>query len=72
MREDLTSFMIVQVLILVVEAVLLILLIYFLNKWYLANIAKSSSPIKVAVGTAGIYLIITLGLIIYTTYSNFK
>lgn len=72
LREDLTAYTTVSVIILIVEAALLILLIYYINMWYLSSVVKVSDPNRVAKWTAGVYALITLGLIVFTTYPNFK
>lgn len=71
-REDFIS-TITQATISLIEAALLILLIYFINKWFLSNIAKSANSIKIANLTAVINIFITLifiGLLIYVSLNN--
>ncbi len=66
LREDNATdlkLLIVQTLILVIEAGLLMLLMYYVNRWYLANVAKANNPNSIATWTAGIYAVITLTLI---------
>jgi hypothetical protein len=72
LNEDLTSLALAQATLLIMEAALLILLIYQLNKWYLSSVANVSDPSKIAIWTAGVYAVITIGLILVTTYTNFR
>ncbi len=72
LREDLTGLAVAQAAVLIIEAALLLLLIYRVNKWYLSSVANAGDPGKIAIWMAGIYAVITLGLIIVTTYLNFK
>lgn len=72
LREDLTGLAVAQALVLIIEAVLLILLIYQINRWYLSNVTNASDPGKIAIWTAGVYAVITMGLIIIATYLNFR
>jgi hypothetical protein len=68
LRNDLTFFGISQVAILILEIVILLLIIYFINKWYLANIVKASNNRTIALWTGGIFLLIELvftNLLIY-------
>jgi hypothetical protein len=72
LREDLPSLAFAQATVLIIEAALLLLLIYYVNKWYLSNVVGVSDPGKIALWTAGIYAVITVGVILVTTYLNFK
>lgn len=72
LREDLTSLALTQATLLIIEAALLLLLIYYINKWYLTNLTGARDPVKVALWTACICAVITVGVILATTYLNFK
>ncbi|MGY6741496.1 MAG: hypothetical protein ACXIUQ_02085 [Cecembia sp.] len=61
-----------QATVLIIEAALLLLFIYYVNKWYLSSVAEASDPVKIALWTAGVYAVITVGIIVVTTYLNFK
>lgn len=73
LRDDLTLFGISQVAILILESVILLLIIYFVNKRYLTNIVKASNTraIAITLWTGGILLLIELvftSLLIYWSY----
>lgn len=68
LREDTIYLTIAQSFILVVEAALLILLIYYFNKWFLGSITKSHNTHSIATWTAAAHLVITLIFIIYFIY----
>lgn len=72
LKEDLTNLAFTQVTILIIEATLLLLLIYYINKWYLSNVVGTSDSVKIALWTAGVYAVITVGVIVVMTYLNFK
>lgn len=72
LKEDLTGLAFAQATVLIIEAALLLLLIYYVNKWYLSSVAGASDPVKIALWTAGVYAVITVGIIVVTTYLNFK
>lgn len=72
LREDLTGLAIAQATVLIIEATLLLLLIYYFNKWYLSNVVNASNPNRIAIWTAGIYAVVTVGLILVATYLNFR
>jgi hypothetical protein len=68
LRDDLTFFDISQIAILILETIILLLIIYFINKWYLANIVKTNNNRTIALWTGGIFLLIELvfmSLLIY-------
>jgi hypothetical protein len=69
---DLTGVMIAQILVLIIEAVLLMLIIYFINKWYLVNMAKVSNPRSFAMWTAAIYAAINITMIIFVVVSFYR
>lgn len=62
----------VQITVLLLEAALLIALIYFFNKWYLSKIANVKDPIRLAGLTAGIYSVVTVSIIFIASYLNFR
>ena len=71
LRDDLTLFGISQVAILILESVILLLIIYFVNKWYLTNIVKTSNNRTIALWTGGILFLTELiftSLLIYWSY----
>lgn len=72
LREDLSTLIISQAVILIIEAALLALLMFYVNKWFLSNIAKSEDVSSVAIWTTGIYAVITLAFILFLTYAAFK
>ena len=72
LKEDLTGLAVAQSAMLVIEAGLLLLLIYQINKWYLSSVTNAGDPGKIAIWTAGVYAVITVSLIIITTYLNFR
>jgi hypothetical protein len=72
LREDLTALAFAQVIVLIVETLLLMLLFYFFNKWYLSSIANAPNSRKIAFLTAVVFSVITVALIIITTYLNFR
>lgn len=72
LKEDLTGLAFAQATVLIIEAALLLLFIYYVNKWYLSSVAEASDPVKIALWTAGVYAVITVGIIVVTTYLNFK
>ncbi len=72
LREDLTALAISQTTILIIEATLLLLLLYYVNKWFLSNIIKAENVNSIAIWTGGIYAIITLSFIAFIIYASFK
>jgi hypothetical protein len=72
LREDLGSLATVQTIILLVEAGLLMLLMYYINKRYLLSFAKSDNANNIALWTAGIYSVITVVFIVVLIYTAFK
>jgi hypothetical protein len=71
-KENLIPAAIMQTVILIVETVLLMFLMYYINKWYLSSVAKSNNSNNIALWTAGIYSVITLSFIIFLMYVCFK
>lgn len=72
LREDLTGLAIAQSVILILEAVLLMLLMFYINKRFLSNAAKVNNGTEIATWTAGAYLLITLSFIGSIIYASFK
>lgn len=72
LREDLSGFATAQAVILVVEAAVFLLLLHYINRWYLSSVAKVDDPTRVAFWTAMIYAVITLGLVFTVIYSNYR
>ena len=72
LREDLTSLAVTQTVILVIEAVLLMLLMFYINKRFLSNSAKVNNANETAAWTAGTYLVMTLAFIGFVIYVSVK
>lgn len=72
LREDLGGLATAQTIILLVEVGLLMLIMLYINKRFLSNIAKSANANFIATLTAGIYSIITIAFIVYLIYTAFK
>ena len=72
LRKDLTDLAIAQSVILVLEAVVLMLLMFYINKRFLSNAAKVNNGTEIATWTAGAYLLITLCFVGFVIYSGFK
>jgi|SRR6476659_1936859 len=72
LREDITGLMIVQALILIIEAALLMMLMYYINKRFLSGIARLNNANTIATWTAGIYSVITITFIVVLIYIAFK
>jgi hypothetical protein len=72
LREDLGSLVTAQTILLLVEAGILMLLMYYINKLYLLSFAKADNAKSTALWTAGIFSVITLGFIIVLIYVVFK
>jgi hypothetical protein len=72
LREDLGSLATAQTIILLVEAVLLMLLIHYINKRFLSNITKATNVNNIATWTTVFYGLITVGFIIFLIYTAFK
>lgn len=72
LREDLGVLATVQTVILLIEAILLGLLLLYINKRYLIGIVKVSNDNNIALWTAGIYSIITVAFIAILIYTAFK
>jgi hypothetical protein len=72
LREDLLPAGIIQTVILLIEAVSLGLLLFYINKRYLIEIAKASNANSIALRTEVIYGIITVTFIAILIYTAFK
>ena len=72
LREDLGGLATAQTVILLVEAILLMLIIYYTNKWFLSNISKATNANNKATWTTVVYSLITVGFIIFLIYTAFK
>ena len=72
LREDVGGLATAQTIILLVEAILLGLLLFYINKRYLIGIVKASNSNNIALWTAGIYGIITVVFIAVLIYTAFK
>lgn len=72
LMEDLTVLAFAQAIVLIMEAALLMFFFYYVNKWYLSSVAGVSDTLNIPLWTAGVYAVITVGIIIVTTYLNFR
>lgn len=72
LREDLGGLATAQTIILLVEAALLMLLLFYINKRFLFGVAKAENANSVAVWTARIYSVITVAFIVFLIYTAFK
>lgn len=72
LREDLTGLAIARLLLLVLEVVVLMLLIFYINKRFLSNAARVNNGTKIANWTAAVYLLINLSFIGFVIYTSFK
>lgn len=72
LRDDLTGLAIAQSVVLILETVLLMLFIFYLNRKFLLNTAKVNNANEIAMGTSLAYLIITLSFIGFLIYTSFK
>ncbi len=72
LREDLTGLAIAQSVILVLEAAILMLLIFYINKRFLSSTAKVNNGNEIASWTVGIHLLITLAFVCFLMYASFK
>lgn len=72
LKVDLTSLAFAHASVLIIEAAFLLLIIYFVNKWYLSRFIGSIDPVKIALFTTGVYAFFTSVLIVVSTYLNFK
>ncbi len=71
-REDMLPMTITQSVILVIQVSLLMLLIYFIDKWFLLNIVKSNNSKDIAIRTIKVYSIITFIFLAYFIYAISK
>jgi len=72
LRHDLTSLVVVQSVVLVLEAIVLMLLMLYINRRFLSSVAKVNNGNKIANWTAGVYLLIVLTFIGFVMYVSFK
>jgi hypothetical protein len=72
LRNDLTNYTIVGIGILVVEVILLLLVIYGINKAYLIKVLKSNIPSYVANWTLSMNLILTLLAVIFIVFLSYR
>jgi hypothetical protein len=72
LRNDLTGLAFVQAIVLMIEAAVLLSLIYYFNRWYLSRVVNASDPRLIANWTLGVYAVVTAGLIIVVTFLNVK
>lgn len=72
LREDLGGLATAQTIILLVEAALLMFLMLYINRRFLTGIAKASNANSIALWTAGVYGLITVGFILFLIYTAFK
>ena len=72
LRENLGGLAAAQTIILLIEAGLLMLLMYYINKRFLLSFAKANNGNTIALWTAGIYSVITLAFIAVLIYTAFK
>lgn len=74
-RVDKTGLMgtaIFQTLILLIEAAILILIIYFINRWFLSYVLRKSSPNKVLSWTVRINIILSICFIAVLIWGSFN
>ena len=71
LREDLSGLMIANTILLIVETALLVILLYYLNKQYI-NAFKGSDHYKIAWWTTGVYAAVTLMIVVFSTYLNYR
>lgn len=72
LRENLAGLATAQTIILLVEAAVLMLLLFYINKRYLVGIAKAENANNIALWTTGIYSFITVVFIVFLIYTAFK
>lgn len=72
LREDLVGLTTAQTIILLIEAALLMLVIFYINKRFLFGVAKTDNYNIIVLWTAGVYGFITLAFIIFLIYTAFK
>jgi len=68
LKENLTLFNVSQFVLVILESVILVLIIYFINRWYLAIVVKTNKAKNIALWTGGILFLIELvftSLLIY-------
>ena len=72
LREDLVGLATAQTIILLIEAALLMLVIFYINKRFLFGVAKTDNSNNIALWTAGVYGFITVAFIVFLIYTAFK
>ncbi|KIC90279.1 hypothetical protein [Flavihumibacter sp. ZG627] len=72
LREDLGGLATAQTIILLVEAALLMLLMFYINKRFLFGVVKEDNANSIALWTAGVYSVITVAFIVFLIYTAFK
>lgn len=72
LREDLTSLAIAQLIVLFLEALLLTMFMFYINRWFLSKKVSTNNVKAIALKTAGIYIVITLSFIGLLIYAVFK
>jgi hypothetical protein len=71
-REDLLPAGIMQTILLLIETLLLMLLMLYINRRFLSGIVKASNSNNIALWTAGIYSFVTIAFIFFLIYVAFK
>lgn len=71
-REDWFLAGTMQTLILLIETVLLMMIMFYINKKFLSGIVKATNGNSIALWTAGIYSLITVAFIVFLIYTVFK
>jgi hypothetical protein len=72
MRSDLITYKAINIVILLIEIILLSFILTWINKLYLAKVAKSSISQSIKIWTLIAYLIANIFILIYTSYPNLK
>jgi len=68
LKENLTLFNVSQLVLLILESAILLLIIYFINRWYLAIVVRTNNDKSIALWTGGMFFLIELvftSLLIY-------
>ncbi|MBK1442734.1 hypothetical protein JHJ32_22230 [Parapedobacter sp. ISTM3] len=73
LREDLTGLALAQLIVLIIEGGLLILIMFYVNRWFLLNVPeKVDDARRIAMRTSGIQSAITAIFIAFVIYVSFK
>ena len=73
LREDLTGLAMAQLIVLIIEGGLLILIMFYVNRWFLLNVSeKVDDAHRIAMRTSGIQSAITAIFIAFVIYVSFK